>query len=513
MIKIILLLLFIINIQSNDDLICGRIPISIGICGDDCTFEFNHDEKKLTITGTKINDYKTPYEIPWYLQMDYIEKIIFDGITYIGKNSFTNTKSLTNITIPSTVINIEKNAFSGSQLKIIKYEGLNDPCKNNTFDNIKTTYASVVNNYEGNKFCGIYALKEGMCGNNCEWNYNDQTNELTIIGSGEMIDFIKESTPWNTHKNETKTISISGVSSIGNYAFEGFSNLEIVTISQDVITIGENSFSNCNKLTTINYKGLTNPCKSSAFNSVGTNIVYVETNYNGDTFCEIPVDKVGFCGNTCYWKYIESSSTLQIFGNGNMSDFDNVSPWNKYIQTITTITVSGITNIGSKAFKDCSKLTSTTISNSITKIGINPFIGCSLLTNVNFETDSTFKFIEGMILTRDETEIIAYLQSRTETDFIFLPDELKTIHQYAFYGNTYLQSVVIPLNVAKIGNYAFGQCTKLQNVYFFGCMSPDIGDNIFTGSQVNTIKVKQDCKDTVVFYNDFTIIVLFLLQF
>ena len=45
-----------------------------------------------------------------------------------------------------------------------------------------------------------------------------------------------------------------------------------------------------------------------------------------------------------------------------------------------------------------------------------------------------------MIITKDDTQLIAYLQSNTKTEFIFLPDELKIIHDYAFYGNNYLQN-------------------------------------------------------------------------
>ena len=73
-----------------------------------------------------------------------------------------------------------------------------------------------------------------------------------------------------------------------------------------------------------------------------------------------------------------------------MSDFVNNSPWNKHIQTITTVTVSSITNIGSNAFKNCSNLKSVTISKSIEQIQSNPFIGCTSLTSVKFELDIGF---------------------------------------------------------------------------------------------------------------------------
>ena len=121
--------------------------------------------------------------------------------------------------------------------------------------------------------------------------------------------------------------------------------------------------------------------------------------------------------------------------------------------------------IGFPLFKDYSELTTITIPSSVTKIGINPFIGCSKLTNIVFETNEYFKYEQGMILTKDSKELISYIHiNKTETSFIFLSDELTTIKESAFEGNSYLQMIVIPMNVTKIEKNAFKDCTKLQHV-------------------------------------------------
>ena len=110
----------------------------------------------------------------------------------------------------------------------------------------------------------------------------------------------------------------------------------------------------------------------------------------------------------------------------------------------------GITTIGSNAFKDCINLESITIGSSISSIR-NDFVnGCNNLKEIKFDEESNFKYEMGMILTKNDTELIAYLQTNTETDFIFLPDELETIRPYAFSGNTYLEMIVIPLNVKRL---------------------------------------------------------------
>ena len=99
-----------------------------------------------------------------------------------------------------------------------------------------------------------------------------------------------------------------------------------------------------------------------------------------------------------------------------------------------------------------------------------------------------------MILTKDESEIITYLLTNTETDFIFLPDELTTIRPYAFYGNTYLKSIIIPINTINIGDYAFSHCSNLVNVFYLGYIKPKVGNDIFTGTLIKTINIKNDSK-------------------
>ena len=88
---------------------------------------------------------------------------------------------------------------------------------------------------------------------------------------------------------------------------------------------------------------------------------------------------------------------------------------------------------------DLNLITSITIPSSVTSFSGNPFIGCSSLTNVVFESNEYFKFDQGMILTKDSKELISFVQiNKTETSFIFLPDELTTIKESAFEGNSNL---------------------------------------------------------------------------
>ena len=66
-----------------------------------------------------------------------------------------------------------------------------------------------------------------------------------------MTDFENGKSPWHSKRDEIRTISISGISNIGNYAFDGCEKISQVEFDADMNTIGEGSFINCKGLTTV----------------------------------------------------------------------------------------------------------------------------------------------------------------------------------------------------------------------------------------------------------------------
>ena len=59
---------------------------------------------------------------------------------------------------------VGKNTFSRSGLKFVKYDGVINLCNENIkpFENIQTTFIPVSDEYQGDYFCGLFALKEGI---------------------------------------------------------------------------------------------------------------------------------------------------------------------------------------------------------------------------------------------------------------------------------------------------------------------------------------------------------------
>ena len=119
---------------------------------------------------------------------------------------------------------------------------------------------------------------------------------------------------------------------------------------------------------------------------------------------------------------------------------------------LQSITIpNSVTEIGNEAFFNCSGLQSVAIPDNVTEIGNNVFRNCSDMRSVTIP-DSVAKI--GFNAFRD----CSGLRSVT------IPNSVTTIAQGAFYGCSGLRSITVPDNVRDIGNYAFSFCTGLQSV-------------------------------------------------
>lgn len=89
----------------------------------------------------------------------------------------------------------------------------------------------------------------GYCGESIVWTFADGT--LNITGTGEMDDF-PEGAPWEEHRDEIKTVIISGgITYIGAYSFSDYDALTDVQFGGDVYEIGERAFFSCDGLTEV----------------------------------------------------------------------------------------------------------------------------------------------------------------------------------------------------------------------------------------------------------------------
>ena len=119
--------------------------------------------------------------------------------------------------------------------------------------------------------------------------------------------------------------------------------------------------------------------------------------------------------------------------------------------TRSETTTEGITTIGASAFSGCTSLTSVIIPEGVTTIGNSSFSGCTSLASIDIPEGVT---TIGENAFKDCSSLSAIPTSSGIT----------TIANGAFFGCTSITEYTIPEGVTTIGDCAFQDCTALANI-------------------------------------------------
>ena len=121
----------------------------------------------------------------------------------------------------------------------------------------------------------------------------------------------------------------------------------------------------------------------------------------------------------------------------------------------------GITLVDMCTFMDCDKITSIRLMSSIVKIEEAAFGGNTSCTEISVDSENPyFMSKDGVLYTKDCTELIAYPAGKTEEEFR-VPDGVKVIRAAAFKGAKNLKKVVLSDEVEIVENEAFRDCSSL----------------------------------------------------
>ena len=297
-------------------------------------------------------------------------------------------KGVTEYTIPESVTSFGEGAFKDcSNLKSVKVAN-------------KDCYDYFKNKVDDIAFYGANASDDGKC----------------FIIDGKLKIFIA--------KGITEYTIPESVTSIGDYTFNGCSNLTSITIPDSVTEIGVWAFVGCNSLTSITIP--------DSVTSIGG---YAFSGCSSLTSITIP----------------NSVTSIEF------SAFEGCS-------SLTSITIpNSVTSIGEAAFLDCSSLTSITIPNSVASIGVGAFYGCSNLKSITIPNS----------VTSIERYVFSHCSSLTS---ITIPDSITSIERYAFVGCSSLKSITIPNSVTSIEDEAFEDCSSLTSITCLATTPPAIGD-------------------------------------
>jgi len=236
------------------------------------------------------------------------------------------------------------------------------------------------------------------------------------------------------------------VTSIGKYAFGGFSCLTNVTIASSVTDIGTGAFAGCS--------GLTEVSIPASVTNIG---VYAFYGCPGLMSFAVDPDNANY----------KSDSGLLLWKDGT----ELVSGVNGEV-----VIPSGVKRIREHAFDACEGLTSVKIPSSVTDIGDGAFRGC--IGMASFEVDAQnacYASANRLLLTKDGTELVSGVIGDVE-----IPSGVTTVRDNAFCEYGGLRSVTIPSSVTSIGELAFYGCTGLTSVTIPASVA-NLGDGAFGG--------------------------------
>jgi len=279
------------------------------------------------------------------------------SVTTIGTNAFNNRAQLTSVNVSASVTNIPSNAFNGCSL-----------LTNVVIDAANTMYAAQD---------GIIYQKVDADNASVYMVFGTVTNvnipATIVIGGGASIPVT--SIPDSTFSNRSLTAVTIGanVTSIGQSAFQGCSELTAVTIPNAVTTIGSSAFSSCSKLTAVTIPNTVTSISGEAFyNCSELTAVTI-----GASVTTIDVGAFMYCVKLTAVIIGASVTSIGQLAFGVCSALTAV------------IIPDAVTSIGEEAFSACSELTAVTIGANVTTLGNGAFGGCIALTAVTIPASVT----------------------------------------------------------------------------------------------------------------------------
>lgn len=225
------------------------------------------------------------------------------------------------------------------------------------------------------------------------------------------------------------------VTTIGENAFAGSSQLTSIHFPATIIAFKNNVFPLCESLHTITvaeenpnyfvYSGV-------MYQKNPLEILYVPRALSGvvevyDGVEQIPPTSFNLCS---YVEYVFIPNSVRTIGEGAF--FRCIS--------LEEVAISeGVTSIKREAFSDCVSLQIVSLPSSIKAIGSSAFSGCSSLL------------------------------------FILLNEGLETIDSYAFYGCSYISAISLPSTLKSISDKAFLDCYSLATVRNNSALDVEVG--------------------------------------
>mgnify|MGYP004656269215 CR=1 FL=1 len=406
-----------------------------GDSGDNITWELD-EAGVLTLKGSgDMASYYYSGEIPWNelgITNDIKSIIVGEGITSIGSYAFYYCKNAVSVSIPSTVTKIGTYSFYSTGITEI-------------------TIPESVTEISKNAF-----------------SYSNKLVKVTLPSSlTKLADSVFNGCSSLTTVNIPKSLT-----SVGSYALSGTA-IESIVLPETVTELGDGAFSRCTKLTSVNIpEGITeigmftfNDCEALTSLHIPASVekMYADVFEGCISLKTLTVDE-----ENQYFKsvddviYNKDMTTLILYAPKKENTSFSVPATVKTIDAyafqsagLKTVTLPDELNeIGYAAFIK-SSIESIIIPASVTKLGSLVFSKCNSLTSVVFEDGITIKEIP-----------YSAFSSSSAIESIEIPESVEIIESIAFAYCTKLKNVSISDKITQVGNDAFKSTALLKSMSY-----------------------------------------------
>lgn len=489
-------------------------PALSGKCGKNVSYSIS-DDGVLTISGTgAMNNFTYKSDIsdcPWHGVRYALKKIVVeDGVTSIGSYAFSFDLSVTDVTLPSSLKTIGRNAFWGcygltsvvipegvttigayafeqcSAIKTITVPASATELGNRAFITWEyygddDYYMALTDIYYGGSRQQWYdagggnaALMDvtvhfngttgniidgGQCGDSAFWKL-DKTGTLTIYGTGAMYDYptgdgdnwwMDWALPWKYYYEAISRIVVAeGITHIGAYAFYCTDNATALSLPDSLTSIGQDAF--------CGFAG-TEIVVPDKVTSIG------DFAFNG---CEnlktitLPagLQSIGFC-------FIECDTLETINFKGTMDQWIACGGGQSTFPTTTSVVCQG----GGTLYRSgtCGNNLTWTLDSS----GKLTISGTGDMENYASETSrgtdpAPWAYASSMIRSVEigsgVTSIGSYALVDTNITSLTIPGSVTTIGNYGAYHNRYLAELTLNEGLRSIGKGAFSWSKRLTTL-------------------------------------------------
>ena len=418
-----------------------------------------YDNNELLIQGTGLVNWSSyPASYPWLKYKDLIESAtIGEGITSLPQFAFDSCSHLSTVELPASLTSTGCTPFSNSPLSSIYYNGTVADWLNIEFGSSFFDSSNHTNLYIDGTLVADLVIPDGITEIPAYAFRN--YNRLTSVEIPEGAKVIGTSAFEDT--NLTHVVLPASIETIASDAFD--CNLSYAEFKGDAPTIGSRSFGSTGYLngTAIYYHTGTTGWTSPKWNDYYASCLEID-NYN--TLDENNCNAQGILFT------LNPTAKTATVGNGSSSN-NNSGYYGAQMGAVAipdTVIKDGVSyqviGIGKNAFYQNSHVTSVTIGANVSSVIPSAFAGCTNLKEITVDRGNQyFCSSEGVLYDIGKLYLYVYPAQKTEASFT-VPDTVKTIGQYAFYGNSCLTSIVVGKNVTSIYAGAFFNLSNLSDI-------------------------------------------------